>query len=137
MYQRAGGHAYGSVYPGPIGAILTPQLLGMEHKNANTLPFASSMCGACYEACPVKINIPEVLAYLRGKTVKNPVESTAFRAAFWVMADHRRFSAALKGRRLGVSIASGLGLVKGWTDSREMPEVPAESFRTWWSKRGQ
>ncbi|MEI7578098.1 MAG: lactate utilization protein B [Armatimonadota bacterium] len=137
VYQRTGGHAYGSVYPGPIGAILTPQLLGMEHKNANTLPFASSMCGACYEACPVKINIPEVLAYLRGKTAKNPAESSAFRAAFWMMSDHRRFSAALKGRRLGVSIVSGLGLVKGWTDSREMPEVPAESFRTWWSKRGQ
>ncbi len=137
VYQRVGGHAYGSVYPGPIGAILTPQLLGMEDKNANTLPFASSMCGACYEACPVKINIPEVLAYLRGKADKKPVEASAFHAAFWVMSNHRLFSAALKGRRLGVSAASGLGLVKGWTDSREMPEVPAESFRDWWRKRGQ
>lgn len=65
MYERAGGHAYGSVYPGPIGAILTPQLLGMHDKNANTLPGASSLCGACYDVCPVKINIPQVLIYLR------------------------------------------------------------------------
>jgi L-lactate dehydrogenase complex protein LldF len=109
----------------------------MENKNANSLPFASSMCGACFEACPVKINIPEVLAYLRGKTQKAPLENSAFQAALWVMKDHRRFSAALSGRRLGASIASGLGLVKGWTDSREMPEVPAQSFRAWWSQRGK
>ena len=137
VYQRVGGHAYGSVYPGPIGAILTPQLLGMEDENANSLPFASSMCGACYEACPVKINIPEVLAYLRGKTSKPVIESSAFHVAYWVMNDHRRFSAALRGRRLGASVASGLGLVKGWTDSREMPEIPAESFRAWWGRRGK
>ena len=68
VYERAGGHAYGSVYPGPIGAVLTPQLLGMHDANANTLPFASSLCGACYDVCPVRIDIPEVLIYLRGKT---------------------------------------------------------------------
>ena len=56
VYSRTGGHAYGSVYPGPIGAILTPQLVGIE--NAASLPFASSLCGACYEVCPVKIDIP-------------------------------------------------------------------------------
>ncbi|MFC5668496.1 lactate utilization protein B, partial [Kitasatospora misakiensis] len=63
VYERTGGHAYGSVYPGPIGAVLTPQLVGVE--NAASLPFASTLCGACYDACPVKINIPEVLAHLR------------------------------------------------------------------------
>ncbi len=62
VYERTGGHAYGSVYPGPIGAILAPQLSPGEHES---LPFASSLCGACYEACPVKINIPEVLIHLR------------------------------------------------------------------------
>lgn len=135
VYQRVGGHAYGSVYPGPIGAILTPQLLGMADENANTLPFASSMCGACYEVCPVKINIPEVLAYLRGKAHKQPVELAAFQVAYWVMSDSRRFSAALRGKRMGASVASMFGLVKGWTDSRDMPEVPVESFRDWWRKR--
>ena len=59
VYRQTGGHAYGSVYPGPIGAILTPQLMQMQH--AQSLPYASSLCGACYEVCPVKINIPEIL----------------------------------------------------------------------------
>ena len=68
VYTRTGGHAYGSVYPGPIGAILTPQLIGIE--NASSLPFASSLCGACYEVCPVKINIPAVLLHLRGRAVE-------------------------------------------------------------------
>ena len=63
VYRQTGGHAYGSVYPGPIGAILTPQLERMKH--AQSLPYASSLCGACYEVCPVKINIPEVLIELR------------------------------------------------------------------------
>ena len=62
VYRQTGGHAYGSVYPGPIGAILTPQLTHMEH--AQSLPYASSLCGACYEVCPVKINIPEILVHL-------------------------------------------------------------------------
>jgi L-lactate dehydrogenase complex protein LldF len=67
VYRQTGGHAYGSVYPGPIGAILTPQLMQMHH--AQTLPYASSLCGACYEVCPVKINIPEVLLELRSQVV--------------------------------------------------------------------
>ena len=67
VYSRTGGHAYGSVYPGPIGAILTPQLRGVE--NAKSLPFASSLCGACYEVCPVKIDIPAVLLHLRAEAV--------------------------------------------------------------------
>ncbi len=65
VYRQTGGHAYGSVYPGPIGAILTPQLEQMKH--AQSLPFASSLCGACYEVCPVKINIPEILIDLRAR----------------------------------------------------------------------
>ena len=68
VYERTGGHAYQSVYPGPIGAILTPQLVGVDV--AGELPYASSLCGACYEVCPVKINIPEVLVHMRGKVVR-------------------------------------------------------------------
>lgn len=137
VYQRVGGHAYGSVYPGPIGAILTPQLLAMSDANANTLPFASTMCGACYEACPVKINIPEVLVYLRGKAAHAPLENIGFGAAYRVMANDRLFSVALKGKRLGASVGSALGVLGGWTDSRELPEMPAESFRDWWRNRGR
>ena len=74
VYERTGGHAYQSVYPGPIGAILTPQLAGVE--NASSLPYASSLCGACYEVCPVKINIPEVLVHLRGRVVREKQGAT-------------------------------------------------------------
>src|SRR5215203_2527990 len=68
VYSRTGGHAYESVYPGPIGAILTPQLKRLE--DGRSLPYASSLCGACYEVCPVRIDIPRVLVHLRGKVVR-------------------------------------------------------------------
>ena len=68
VYRQTGGHAYGSIYSGPIGAILTPQLQSMEH--STSLPYASSLCGACYEVCPVKINIPEILIHLRRRIVE-------------------------------------------------------------------
>ncbi|WP_240966006.1 lactate utilization protein B [Streptomyces zingiberis] len=70
VYERVGGHAYGSVYPGPIGAILGPQLRGLRSETERSLPYASTLCGACYEVCPVKINIPEVLVHLRAKVVE-------------------------------------------------------------------
>ncbi len=65
VYQQIGGHAYGSVYPGPIGAVITPQLMGIE--KTSQLPYASSLCGACREVCPVKIDIPRLLLHLRGE----------------------------------------------------------------------
>src|SRR3954451_20884161 len=68
VYTRTGGHAYGSVYPGPIGAILTPERLGIQP--ASSLPFALTLCGACYEVCPVKIDIPRVLLHLRAEAVR-------------------------------------------------------------------
>lgn len=79
VFERAGGHAYGSVYPGPIGAILSPQMTGIEAAANNSLPYASSLCGACYEVCPVKINIPDVLIHLRGADVeaRHSARSTA------------------------------------------------------------
>ena len=69
VYERTGGHAYGSTYPGPIGAILSPLLTGIKSEENSSLPYASSLCGACYDACPVKINIPEILVHLRGEDV--------------------------------------------------------------------
>ena len=100
VYERVGGHAYGSVYPGPIGAILSPQLTGIED-NAS-LPYASSLCGACYDVCPVKIDIPSVLVHLRarhveaareGRRLPSP-EAVTMAAASWVMASPARFTAA-------------------------------------------
>ena len=99
VYSRTGGHAYGSVYPGPIGAILTPQLRGVEH--AKSLPYASSLCGACYEVCPVKIDIPSVLLHLRAKAVEasgGRGERLVMKALGWIFAGTRRFKIA---ERLG------------------------------------
>ncbi|WP_216326323.1 LutB/LldF family L-lactate oxidation iron-sulfur protein [Deinococcus aestuarii] len=145
VYERAGGHAYGSVYPGPIGAILTPQLLHLENKNANTLPWASSLCGACYDACPVKINIPEVLLYLRGKITEDrplSAEDTLFKTAAWVMSEPHRFEGAIKLARTGQgplvkqgAIHALPGMLGGWTDTRDLPAFPPQTFREWWRGR--
>src|SRR3989454_11599469 len=75
VYRQIGGHAYGSVYPGPIGAVLSPQLFGLA--KAAQLPYASSLCGACREVCPVKIDIPELLLYLRAKITEGPERQEA------------------------------------------------------------
>ncbi|GGL12916.1 LutB/LldF family L-lactate oxidation iron-sulfur protein [Deinococcus radiotolerans] len=145
VYERTGGHAYGSVYPGPIGAILTPQLLQLEDENANTLPWASSLCGACYDACPVKINIPEVLLYLRGQIsdAQPPsVQAAAFKVAAWVMSEPHRFEGAIKLARTGQgplvkhgAIHALPGLLAGWTASRDLPAFPRQTFREWWRQR--
>ncbi len=98
VYSRTGGHAYGSVYPGPIGAILTPQLIGIE--NAPTLPFASSLCGACYEVCPVKIDIPRVLLHLREQAVDatgKRGERLVMRTMAWTVRPKRAACASRSG----------------------------------------
>src|SRR5215813_13227039 len=79
VYQQVGGHAYGSVYPGPIGAVITPQLIGIG--KAAQLPFASSLCGACREVCPVKIDIPELLLHLRAQITEGTASGPATTAA--------------------------------------------------------
>jgi L-lactate dehydrogenase complex protein LldF len=144
VYRQTGGHAYGSVYGGPIGAILTPQLQSMDH--SQTLPYASSLCGACYEVCPVKINIPEILIHLRNKVVErhdDPLsERFAMKAAASVLADSSRLGIAQALGRIGqIPFASdGVithlpGLLGGWTAVRDLNKIPKESFRTWWKKR--
>lgn len=147
VYERAGGHAYGSVYPGPIGAILTPQLLGMHDKNANTLPGASSLCGACYDVCPVKINIPQVLIYLRTEANLQKgltAEALAMKGLKFVMSEGWRFEGALKLARVGQgplvrgdAIPSLPGPLAGWTQVRDLKPFPKEGFRDWWKGRSQ
>lgn len=150
VYERVGGHAYSSVYPGPIGAILTPQLAGIE--NAPTLPYASSLCGACYEACPVKINIPEVLLHLRGEVVRMEQENTlsrgtnpeniAMQAALYVLESPQRLAWAQRLARIGQlpfvhhGVISQLpGPLAGWSSARDLQAVPKQSFREWWRAR--
>ncbi len=146
VYRQTGGHAYGSVYAGPIGAILTPQLQEMQH--AQSLPYASSLCGACYEVCPVKINIPEVLIHLRNKVVKQNgmlnAEALAMRAMAMIFRSERRFRAAQRMGRMAEAPLVGKdgwigwlpGMLGGWTQVRDLQSMPEETFREWWEKRG-
>ncbi|CAN7270815.1 LutB/LldF family L-lactate oxidation iron-sulfur protein [Knoellia sp. LjRoot47] len=142
VYERTGGHAYGSVYPGPIGAVLNPQLRGTASEVDQSLPYASSLCGACFDACPVRINIPELLVELRGTVAEqggHRAESAAMKAAAWVLSDPRRLAVAQRGattvgRLLGdrtVHRVPGLG---AWTDARDVPNPPRETFRQWWAR---
>ncbi len=152
VYERAGGHSYGSTYPGPIGAILSPQMTGMEGvDNPNsTLPYASSLCGACYDVCPVKINIPEILVHLRSRDVderrgsKGRFHGTwdvAMRSMSRLMSSPRAYDAAVRSsglvgavKRRGNITSLPLPVMKDWTEFRDLP-VPRESFRSWWDKR--
>ncbi|WP_433363787.1 lactate utilization protein B [Streptosporangium sp. CA-115845] len=136
VYERAGGHAYGSVYPGPIGAILTPQLRGTASKLDASLPYASTLCGACFDACPVAIDIPEVLVHLRGKVRHARVERLGMRAAGWVFNRPARLARAQRlGGRLRRFVPGRLpGPLSAWTDTRDIPDIPPESFRDWWDR---
>ena len=129
VYSRAGGHAYGSVYAGPIGAILAPQIHGLEEHAS--LPYASTLCGACYEVCPVKINIPRILVHLRSKVRHGSRERLAMGFVDWICRTPRRMRAVTA---LGRPLARFVPL-PGWSRSRDLPELPKEGFSAWWRRR--
>ncbi|MDP9497984.1 MAG: LutB/LldF family L-lactate oxidation iron-sulfur protein [Actinomycetota bacterium] len=149
VYERTGGHAYGSVYPGPIGAVLSPFLTGVED-NAS-LPYASTLCGACYDACPVKIDLPSLLVELRHRHVEEQraasrlptAERAAMAAMAWTMADPGRYAAAQRSSRLGRLLARGPRSsrriaalpwpLSRWTSARDAPEPPRRTFRERWA----
>jgi L-lactate dehydrogenase complex protein LldF len=145
VYERTGGHAYGSVYPGPIGAILSPQLTGVED-NAS-LPYASSLCGACYEVCPVAIDIPSILVHLRAEHVeaqdKPTAEAVAFRGLAKAMSHPRLWHLAQRAARLGRLISRGKPTlpnampppISAWTRSRDLPTPPRETFVEQWTRQ--
>jgi len=150
VYRQTGGHAYGSPYGGPIGAILTPQLEHMRH--AQSLPYASSLCAACYEVCPVKINIPEVLIDLRAKVVDQEREETkrwfdpmfmGMKVANFAFGSAARFGLAQWFGRLGLRFFTDKdgwirklpNLGARWTLSRDLPGMPDQTFRQWWAER--
>lgn len=145
VYERAGGHAYGSVYPGPIGAVLSPQLTGI--KDNATLPFASTLCGACYEACPVKIDIPSILVHLRARAVEAKseghgppgAEAMIMGAAGRAMASARTFRAGQAVLSLAGRVITRQGQIRrlppplsAWTRARDAPAPPDRTFRAWW-----
>jgi L-lactate dehydrogenase complex protein LldF len=146
VYERTGGHAYGSVYPGPIGAILNPLLKGVGHdEQVDSLPYASSLCGACFEACPVRIDIPSVLVDQRAKVVdahrarsrsgvpraSHLGEAIAMKAAARTFSSGRRL--ALAERFAGIGTRMGR-LFAPWAHTRDLPPAPKESFRAWWRR---
>jgi L-lactate utilization protein LutC len=178
VYARVGGHAYESVYPGPIGAILTPQLVGMgdargdsgsgasasgglgSEENARSLPYASSLCGACGEVCPVKIEIPRLLTHLRAREVASrgrlDPEKLTMRALFHTLSRRDRYERAQKIARTAArpfargggsaredggtgggsprTIRRAPGPLAGWTTSRDLPAPAPETFREWWRR---
>jgi len=151
VYRKIGGHSFPWVYSGPIGAIITPQFMGAGHEPG--LPFASSLCGACGEVCPVKIDIPKILLELRSDVKKsearekqNRLEKLAFRVFAWLMTHPRLFEMA--GRMAGAIVPSdgggwirsvpaplNVGPVKAWLSQRDLPPPPAKSFRQMWRQR--
>ncbi len=157
VYRKIGGHAYGWVYSGPIGALVTPQFVGIEQ--ARELPFASSLCGACREVCPVKINIPDLLLHLRSKaqrqttalepTADAPMdERSSMRLWAWVMMRPRVYVLggwlARWGQRLFARQSEGdiqkwirrfpAAPVARWTDGRDLPALAPKSFRERWKE---
>jgi L-lactate dehydrogenase complex protein LldF len=147
IYRNVGGHAYGGVYAGPIGAVLTPLYDGLEANHH--LPHASSLCGACQAACPVKIAIPELLIRLRDQLHATPgetsrLEGLAYR--FWSYSMRRpwlyRVLTWLSTRTVGRLRKSGWmqrlpGKLHGWTVSRDFPAPAPERFRDWWNREGR
>src|SRR3984957_16673996 len=163
VYERTGGHAYGSPYPGPIGAIISPLLRGVTSPIDASLPFASTLCGACYDVCPVAINIPEALVHLRSKVVDTKrdkhfsPERTVFNVSAHVLRSPRLLGAAQRAGSLAGRVVARSGRIRrlppplsGWTETRPRPAAPPplrgraetpgppapppESLRPWWAR---
>ncbi len=150
VYRKIGGHSYGWVYSGPIGALITPQFVGLDE--ARELPFASSLCGACREVCPVRINIPDLLLHLRGRAQEHgagprpahsPIgERTSMRLWAWAMQRPwaYRWGSALA--RLAMKLWSWQGWIRrfpffplsAWTEGRDFPAPASRSFHERWEK---
>jgi L-lactate dehydrogenase complex protein LldF len=148
VYRRAGGKAYGWVYPGPIGAVTTPHLIPLQL--SGELPFASSLCGACQETCPVHIDIPHQLLHLRHRAVTEPSpmqsisERWIWRIWAWAMRGPKRYRFfTWLGLRVGLPLARRSrwkpgkpgAWLRAWQRGRELPSLPKDSFRAWWRGR--
>ena len=131
VYQQVGGHAYGSVYPGPIGAVITPQLMGIQ--KAAQLPFASSLCGACRDVCPVKIDIPQLLLHLRGE-ISQRKGGVAERLIFKVWAKVMTSPALYKMSSVaGRILQRVMPISRAWTKGRDLRPIESKSFHDQWT----
>ena len=144
IYERVGGHPYGSVYPGPLGSVFSPQIRGLKSEIDKSLPFASTLCGACAEVCPLKVPIPDILVHLRHRVVEEEkrghggLEQFLMKTAGWVMSKGRRFGrfggmAGFARRVLRKDQMRSLPwLGKRWTTARDLRMPAKQSFRSWW-----
>jgi L-lactate dehydrogenase complex protein LldF len=141
VYRQTGGHAYGSTYSGPIGAVITPLLKGDDE--AKDLPHASSLCGACSETCPVGIPLHELLLKLRNRQAEEGIagraQSLMFKGFEKAMKSPRLYGIGAKAARTAQKAAVRDGSVRtlpgplaGWTDTRELPPLAEKSFRELW-----
>ena len=142
IYRRTGGWAYGWVYPGPIGAVVTPNIVGLEE--AGELPFASTLCGACRDECPVKIDLPHQLVNERRKAVSagvasSAVENTAIRLWAASMGSKAAYARAVGLARIA-GAASGIfpwisATARAWAKHRTIPSIAGQTFKEWWERR--
>lgn len=140
IFRHVGGQTYGTTYPGPIGSVITPHLRGLQ--TWQHLPFASSLCGACTEACPVKIDLHHHLLQLRRNArAQRPVwwERLAFRGFATLVNSSRLWRLALTLGRFGQRVhglvrGSRLDPARAWTQSRELPRLAPQSFKDWWRR---
>ena len=143
VYRTTGGHAYGSVYSGPIGAVLSPALFGEDFAD---LPYASSLCGACREVCPIRIDLPRMLLALRAKAVADGHPPAGLAAAIsayaWAATDRRRWAVLLAAGGMAARLIDRQGWItglpgpgRGWTSARDLPAPPARIFRRRWQTR--
>jgi L-lactate dehydrogenase complex protein LldF len=148
VYRKIGGHAYGWVYSGPIGALVTPEFVGIGQ--ARELPFASSLCGACREVCPVKINIPDLLLHLRSQAQKHAPKNSGglvserltFRLWAWAMRHPFVYALGARFARWGQRLVARGGWIRKisaypasqWTQERDFPALAPQSFRERWKK---
>lgn len=149
VYRHITGHAYGSIYPGPMGAVLTPLLVGYD--KAGTLPYASTLCGACTDHCPVKIPLHELLLLHRQILVEKQgypsfAEKSIFKMAGMGLGNSTMFDLGTKMGAIGMGIMGGkkgrltektksIPVLGGWTASRDMELLKKEKFRDWFEKR--
>ncbi|MCY3574466.1 MAG: LutB/LldF family L-lactate oxidation iron-sulfur protein [Chloroflexi bacterium] len=139
VYRSAGGHAYGWVYGGPIGAVLTPLLVGLE--NAAPLPHASSLCGSCKQVCPVDIDLPRMLLDLRHDLVQSGESARGWDAAMklWAvgMTSPKRFGLGGRAARTGQALLGDYmpGILGNWSEQRDFPAFAPKPFRQLWKER--